>query len=482
MWRRAQPLLIAALCAAACQVDIDDYTQRACDADHSCLAHYQCVQGRCTADADVTPTQTLRVVKTGSQFTYQLSQDGEASWTAVGSFTQPLTITRAGPYVGNAGLSPTTSATFGTLGFPESGALTLVAPGGPSRDCWSNGFNCVNALQPIPGTDGTYQVTFSSPLFSDNFQTAGLMFYQDNTNFLRFDFYSDSTGVFADAWSVLGGTGTQVVNGPKISPGLSNGIRVVKSGNAWSYQFSIDGGGTWRTAGTVSAFLSLQQAGPYVTNSSTTNANSATFGAMQFPGNGALSLSAPAGSPHDCTAGSFQCISRLQPVPGGDGTYQVSIRNLAIAGASQFAGVMLYQDTNNFLRFELWTGGSGVFADAYAVIGGAASQPIMGPQVTLRALPDVPAAASNLSAVPLSSSSVQLSWLDNSTNETTFRILRRATQTSDPLAEIAQAPANSTSFVDTGLNANWQYDYQVIARNNAGDAPPSNTITVQVLP
>ena len=73
------------------------------------------------------------------------------------------------------------------------------------------------------------------------------------------------------------------------------------------------------------------------------------------------------------------------------------------------------------------------------------------------------------SAAP--SSSIRLAWLDNSDNETGFRIER---STGGAFTLLAQVGANVTTFVDTGLSPNTAYDYRLVAVNGAGQSVYSN--------
>jgi uncharacterized protein len=84
----------------------------------------------------------------------------------------------------------------------------------------------------------------------------------------------------------------------------------------------------------------------------------------------------------------------------------------------------------------------------------------------------VPNAPSSLSAAAVSSSQVNLSWTDNSTNEDGFKIERKTGAGS--YSEIDQVGANVTSYSDTGLSASTTYTYRVRAYNTAGNSSYSN--------
>jgi autotransporter-associated beta strand protein len=87
----------------------------------------------------------------------------------------------------------------------------------------------------------------------------------------------------------------------------------------------------------------------------------------------------------------------------------------------------------------------------------------------LVALPPLaPATPSGLTAAPISSQQINLAWLDNSTNESSFRIERSVNNTT--FAEVASTGANASSYSDTGLASGTTYYYRVRARNAGGDS------------
>ncbi len=91
----------------------------------------------------------------------------------------------------------------------------------------------------------------------------------------------------------------------------------------------------------------------------------------------------------------------------------------------------------------------------------------------LGAPPTPPAAPSSLTATAVSSSQINLSWQDNSSNETGFEI-DRATSSGGPYTQIATTGANVTSYSNTGLAASTTYYYRVRATNDSGDSDNSN--------
>ena len=83
------------------------------------------------------------------------------------------------------------------------------------------------------------------------------------------------------------------------------------------------------------------------------------------------------------------------------------------------------------------------------------------------------AAPSSLEAVASSSSQINLTWRDNSNNESGFHIWRYDLSWS----QIAVLGANRTSYSDTGLSASATYRYAVRAYDSAGTSNWSNIVS-----
>jgi hypothetical protein len=88
--------------------------------------------------------------------------------------------------------------------------------------------------------------------------------------------------------------------------------------------------------------------------------------------------------------------------------------------------------------------------------------------------PPLPTAASGADAKPANSTTVDVRWIDNSTNEDGFRV-ERSPDLGSPWTTVATVGPNVTSSLDGGLASEQQVCYRVIAFNGAGDSPPSNT-------
>jgi FtsP/CotA-like multicopper oxidase with cupredoxin domain len=103
-------------------------------------------------------------------------------------------------------------------------------------------------------------------------------------------------------------------------------------------------------------------------------------------------------------------------------------------------------------------GDSGVTYEEYYAIGGGGS---------------APTAPSGLSASAVSSTQIDLSWIDNSSDESSFDIERSLDGSS--FSFLATVGADTTTYSDVGLSAESTYFYRVFASNAFGSSSPSNS-------
>jgi hypothetical protein len=112
-------------------------------------------------------------------------------------------------------------------------------------------------------------------------------------------------------------------------------------------------------------------------------------------------------------------------------------------------------------------------------LGSASPTPTPTPTATPTTTP-VPAAPTSLTANGSSSSQINLSWADNSSNETGFKIERATDGTT--FIQIGTAGANISSYANTGLAAAAKYYYRVRAYNTGGNSVYSNTASATTQP
>lgn len=103
--------------------------------------------------------------------------------------------------------------------------------------------------------------------------------------------------------------------------------------------------------------------------------------------------------------------------------------------------------------------------------GGNASSSNIASASTL-ALPTPPNAPSSLNASASSSSTIDLSWIDNSQNEDGFTIDRSIDGVTFSI--ITSVDADATTYTDAGLDASTTYYYKLSAFNDGGNSATSN--------
>ena len=91
-----------------------------------------------------------------------------------------------------------------------------------------------------------------------------------------------------------------------------------------------------------------------------------------------------------------------------------------------------------------------------------------------------PTTPGNLVATAVSISQINLTWTDNSTNESGFRV-DRALLSTGPWTQVGDLIANTTSLGNASLSANTLYYYRVYAYNSSGNSAYSNIASATTL-
>ncbi|MGH8468034.1 MAG: immunoglobulin domain-containing protein [Gammaproteobacteria bacterium] len=159
------------------------------------------------------------------------------------------------PYDTTAGNDPGQS----TLTFDGTNALIEI-PAGVSHDLWvGSGNRAPRLLQPVANGDFGIEVKFESKPATRS-QDQGIIVQQNNATFLRFDTYHDGFGPRVFVAYVAGSTKTIFKNAtlPSIPPYL----RVLRTGNTWTYRYSYDGT-TWTDAVTFTQALTVTEVGVF---------------------------------------------------------------------------------------------------------------------------------------------------------------------------------------------------------------------------
>lgn len=94
--------------------------------------------------------------------------------------------------------------------------------------------------------------------------------------------------------------------------------------------------------------------------------------------------------------------------------------------------------------------------------------------------PQVPAAPTGLTAKPVSTSEIDLTWTDHATNETGY-VVEASIGSSNTWTTAATLAANMTSWKATGLAASTSYSYRLRATGTSGDSLTTTLVTATTL-
>ncbi|HEY8561609.1 MAG TPA: DUF5050 domain-containing protein [Pyrinomonadaceae bacterium] len=208
----------------------------------------------------------------------------------------------------------------------------------------------------------------------------------------------------------------------------------------------------------------------------TTAGGTDTDSAVVTVTNAAPSLSNLALNPTNFTVGSPATLSgavgdvgaldsHTVKINWGDGTPDTTL-NLA-AGAANFSAAHVYNSAGGFTVAVTATDDDGGMITSTLNTSGIP--------------PAVPAAPINLKVDFVGANQVNLKWADNSGNESGFVVEQCRNKNCSTFVEVGQVGANATTFLDTGLLNNTQYNYRVRAVNAGGGSAYSNTVTAKTL-
>lgn len=98
---------------------------------------------------------------------------------------------------------------------------------------------------------------------------------------------------------------------------------------------------------------------------------------------GHLQIAVPTGSEHDCWGSVNNCARMLRGAANDDAVYETKIDGINIGSQYQTYGIMLEQNTSNYLRFEYWSDASGAKVAAWKTISNGGSNAIGVQPVTM---------------------------------------------------------------------------------------------------
>ncbi len=176
------------------------------------------------------------------------------------------------------------------------------------------------------------------------------------------------------------------------------------------------------------------------------------------------------------TTGTGAVSFNANPVEGGMADLKLELKDAGGAVVASADSGLAESLSSNLTAgtYYLYVESHGSYGDVgqYTVTGSVTS-----PNVTPPPVVSVPNAPSNLVVKNLSSTSNRLSWTDNSTNETGFKIYSSRDNATWTL--VGSIAANVTSVTNTGLRRNATFYYRVTAYNTAGESAPSNVASTK---
>ncbi len=372
----------------------------------------------------------LRLNRTGSTYTGYYSTDG-VNWTQAGSFTDSsLTVTGLAPYAWNYNATPSkavaVTASFdwfhNTTTSPTVATPTFNPPSGTS-------FSSTLSVSIADSTSGStifYTTDGSTPTTSSQVYSAPFTISASTTveamatasGFVQSGVasasYTQNVAVVATP-SISPASGTTFSSTLSVSildstPGstiyyTTNGNTPTTSSTVYSSAFTISATTTVKAIATASG---LTQSGvasasytftggstggvvsdnldePALNTSLWTIENPAGDGSVVMNGSGA-NLNVPMGNNHDLTTAGDNALRIMQPVSNSDFSVDVRFQS-AVAFGNQDEGILVEQDSGDFLRFDvLFNGTTGpeLFA---AGITGTKETTFVSTQISLNAGP-----------------------------------------------------------------------------------------------
>ena len=358
----------------------------------------------------------LRLNRTGTTFTGYYSADG-ANWIKAGSFTDTLTVTGLAPYGWNyqstPSNAPAVTASFDWFHNTTSTPTVATPTFNPSSGTSFSSTLSVSIADSTPSstiyytTDGSTPTT-SSPVYSSPIPISASTTIQALATASGFAQSGIASASYTQSAAVAATPSISPASGTTFSSTLSvsisdstsgatiyyttNGATPTTSSTVYSVPFTISTSSTVKAIATASGLtqsgvasasytLSSGSGGgvvsdnldePALNTSLWTIENPLGDGTVVMTGTGA-NLNVPMGKSHDLWTSGANAVRIMQPVSNSDFSVDVRFQS-AVEIGNQDEGILVEQDSADFLRFDvLFSGTAGPELFAAGISGGRAT-------------------------------------------------------------------------------------------------------------
>ncbi len=400
-----------------------------------------------TADANAQAVRNSYLTYNGSTYTnlilmlgdnaYETGTDAEYQAAVFNMYPSVLRQTPLWPTIGNHDTAqsadpPSSLPYFQMFTLPTGAEAGGVASGTEKYYSFNYGnihFICLDSMTSSRATNGAMLTWLQNDL-AQNIQPWVIAFWH-HPPYTKGSHNSDTEAQLAEMRT-------------NVLPMLESwGVDLVLTGHSHSYERSFLIDGHYGTSGT---FTNAMKKNPGGGRENIDGAYTKSALSSNVPNEGAVY--AVAGSSGKISGGTLNHPAMF-----------ISLNNL---------GSMVL-DINNDRLDAKFLRENGTIADYFTMIKGGIPPPVP------------PNAPSGLTASAVSSSRINLSWTDNSANETGFSIERCSGATCTNFASIATVGVNTTTFASTGLSRNTVYRYRVRAFNSDGNSAYSNIVFARSL-
>jgi fibronectin type 3 domain-containing protein len=433
-----------------------------------------------TVAASATPTW-IRLTRTGTTFLSEQSSDGN-TWTTIASDTISMTAPRVGLAVTSHSLTALTTVVFDNVVITKVPAApaNLIASAGDAQVLlgWdaSPGAASYTVLRSTTSGSGYAVVAGGATVMSTSFTDVTV------TNGTTYFYVVTATNAMGTSGNSNQASAQPMSAGPPAAPTnlmAAPGNRKVDlswTGSAGATSYTLKRSTTMGTGYTA---IQTNIAATTATDSTAANGTqyfylvSASNGSGESPDSNEATATPTVPAPGSFGATGGDAVVNLVWSPVTNASSYTVKRSLTTGGPytnATFPGITMasFADTT--------VSNGTTYFYVVAALDGSATGPNSVEKSATPAASMAPAAPSNLAATITGGNTANLTWTDNSSNETGFRVERKVGV--GAYATLSSKAVNVTSHSDTPLTAN-TYTYRVIATGSP-DSAASNEVVVVI--